>query len=384
MHILHITPYYAPAYAFGGVVRAVEGLAHALTQRGHTITILTTTALSFTESLPATTLQEDNLTIIRTHNQIPFLRKVNLSTPFGMRPIAQDIMPTVDVVHIHEFRTVENLLVTPIATKHQVPIVLSPHGTLVQTTGRSQLKQAWDQLLSPSVANRIQHTIALTDNELHDCQSLWAQWNTSTDFSVIPNGVNMNDFTQLPDAQIFREKYRLGAAQIILFLGRLHERKGVEILLRAFQQANLPNTKLVFAGPDEGMKSSLEALADERVIFTGYLDAQARLEALAAAALFALPAVGEGLSIAALEALAAGVPILLSAGSKIAGVVDAGAGKIVEPNVDSLTQALTEMLSDPTTLAHMSRAAQQLVQERYTWSRVAAQMERTYMQLHPI
>lgn len=381
MHILHLTPYYAPAYAFGGVVRAVEGLANALAQRGHTLTILTTTAHSPAESLPPATTRQGDLTIIRARNWLPLARRVNLSTPFGMQPIAQRLVQQVDVVHLHEFRTVENLLVAPLAAAHHIPIVLSPHGTLAQHTGRSRLKRVWDRTMSPRLAQRIGHVVALAPAELRDCRALWSQWQPQTDLSLIPNGVDLREFADLPDAGIFREMYGLGAARMILFLGRLHRRKGVEVLLRAFLRANLDDARLVFVGPDEGMRSQLEPLADERVIFTGYLESQRRLQALAAADLFALPAVGEGLSMAALEALAAGVPVLLSPGSAVAGVVEAGAGRVVEPETEALAQALIEIWGDAAALQQMRLAARQLVQARYTWEQVAAQMEAVYESL---
>src|SRR5687767_2858738 len=79
-----------------------------------------------------------------------------------------------------------------------------------------------------------------------------------TTFSIIPNGVNPSELANLPSAVPFREKYNLGDARIVLFMGRLHERKGVYQLAQAFLQANIPATKLVLAGPDEGMQAPLE------------------------------------------------------------------------------------------------------------------------------
>src|SRR5690349_17601118 len=118
MRILHLTPYYAPAYAFGGVVRSVEGMARALARRGHTVTILTTDALD-QQSRYSGDLEsvQDGVHVLRTPNVLPRMRgRYNLSTPNLMAKRAEEILPQVDVVHCHEFRTVENLLVTPIAT----------------------------------------------------------------------------------------------------------------------------------------------------------------------------------------------------------------------------------------------------------------------------
>ena len=143
MRILHLTPYYRPAYAFGGVVRAVEGLATAQARQGHQVTVLTTDALDQSTRLADATEETiDGVRVLRRPNVSTFLRgKFNLSTPRSMKKTAESLLPAIDVLHVHEFRTVENLLVTPVALSLGIPIVLSPHGTLSHTTGRSHLKR---------------------------------------------------------------------------------------------------------------------------------------------------------------------------------------------------------------------------------------------------
>ncbi|MEL6526136.1 MAG: glycosyltransferase, partial [Chloroflexota bacterium] len=362
MHIVHLTPYYAPAYSFGGVVRMVEGLAQAQQARGHRITILTTDALSVTERIPVLNTVENGIQVIRCRNLIQGLRRFNLSTPIGLRQEAKRLFETeqVDVLHIHEFRTAEAWLIAPLARQSGIATVLSPHGTLTHSTGRSALKSVWDSVLSPSVAKNIQHVIALTDDERDEVRALWSQWADDIAVSVVPNGVDLQAFTHLPHASSFRARYGLSDKRVVLFMGRLHQRKGVDVLAKAFLQADIPNTVLVLAGPDEGMLSTLEALNDERIILTGFLDGEARLQTLASAELFALPATGEGLSMAVLEAMAAGLPVLLSPGCHLPQVAQAGAGMIVEPTISVLAKALSTMLGDEASLATMSENSRQL------------------------
>jgi glycosyltransferase involved in cell wall biosynthesis len=378
MRILHVTPYYSPAYAFGGVVRAVEGLAKAQAAQGHQITILTTDALSLEARLVAGEETHNGIRIIRAKNWAYRARRYNLSTPFSISSIAKNLLPQTDIVHLHEFRTVENLLIAPLAAKLNKPLILSPHGTTNTQTGRSSLKLLWDKLLSPRIAPKIAHVVALAEAELDDIQALWTQFGqTKTGFSIVPNGVNLADFANLPNPVAFRQKFDLGDARIILFMGRLHARKGVEVLTRAFLQARLPNTKLLLAGPDEGMRVSLKSLANEDVILTGYLSGEERLAALAAASLFALPAIGEGLSMAVLEAMAAGLPVLLSPGCNFPEAETANAGKIVVSEVESLQAAMQAMFSDAN-LVQMGQNARQLIRERFTWERVLAQLDTVY------
>jgi glycosyltransferase involved in cell wall biosynthesis len=381
MHILHVTPYYAPAYAFGGVVRAVEGLAQELSGRGHRVTVLTTDALTPTERyVGALDSDEQGVHVLRVRNALYALRRVNLSSPLAMRQAAARLLGDVDVVHLHEARTVENLLVAPPAAHHYVPLVLSPHGTLTYTTGRSQLKQLWDRWLSPSLMQRVSAVVGLNEDETADARQMWGSRGLSPYFTTIANGIDVEAFARLPDAGAFRRQWGLGDASVCLFMGRLHERKGVDVLARAFTAAAVPNTRLLIVGPDEGMLPTLRALAvtDPRIVLTGYLEGEARLQALATAAVFALPATGEGLSMAALEAMAAGLPLLLSPGCYLPQAEAAGAAVVVPPQEAPLTEALRALLMNAQRRAEMGRAAKILAAESFSWRRATWDWEQVY------
>ncbi len=383
MRILHLTPYYAPAYAFGGVVRSVEGMARALARRGHSVTVLTTDALDqharYTGEYDSI---QDGVEVVRVPNLLPTIRgRYNLSTPNGMAKRAADILSQVDVVHCHEFRTVENLVVTPLVARSGKPLILSPHGTLALDTGRSALKRLWDQLLSSAVALRFNHVVALSQPELADVQSLWPTFGRRripTTFSVIPNGVDPAEYTNPSGREGFRARYGLGDAPVCLFMGRLHPRKGVGLLVEAFKAAHVPDARLVIVGPDEGMLDSLRQQVDERIILTGYLGGADRLAAFAAADLLALPAVGEGLPMVVLEAMAAGLPVIVSPGCNLPEVPEYGAGLEVEAAVEPLTVVLQSVLADASRRGVMSHAARTLVNERFTWDSIAAQLEGLY------
>lgn len=384
MNLVHVTPYYAPAYAFGGVVRSVEGMARALCERGHTVTVLTTDALSQTARYDGELdTIENGVRVVRVRNRSIWLRgRANLSTPLGMSAAAQPLIAQADVIHCHEFRTAENLMITPIAARQGKPMALSPHGTLTASTGRGLLKTGWDRLLSPAVARRFHTVIGLTAAEAAEAETLWQHFGTNAEFAVVPNGVYPGEFAALPDGSVFRERWSIGAQETVcLFLGRLHPRKGVEVLIRAFLAANVPNTRLVIAGPDEGLLDTLHPLLNERIVVTGYLNSQQRLEALAAADVFALPATGEGLSMAVLEAMAAGLPVLLSPGCNLPEAAEAGAGLIVEPAEAPLAQALRTLLTDGALRTQMGAQGRTLVEQRFTWEQVAQMLERVYLHM---
>ncbi len=388
MRILHLTPYYAPAYAFGGVVRSVEGMAASLARRRHEVTVLTTDA--FDQRRRYAGAQDeviDGMRVLRRPNVLPRLRgRFNLSTPRSLKRSAEALLPTIDVLHIHEFRTLENLLATPVAKKLDVPIVLSPHGTLNLNTGRGALKRAWDNLLSPGIASRIDHVITLSAAEQDEAETLWRRFGARrkpTRFSVIPNGVDLGDFDRRALAASFRRRFNLGDAQIVLFMGRLHTRKGVDVLIKAFKAIDLADSRLLIVGPDDGMLPILKAFADgdRRIIFTGYLQGAERLGALAAGDVFALPATGEGQPMAALEAMAAGLPVVLSPGCNLDEVAGVGAGYVVKAEVDTFAEKLRLLLNDRDLRQTMGLRARQLVKESYTWDGIAEKLEDVYRSL---
>ena len=386
MKILHLTPYYAPAYSYGGVVRSVEGMTRALARRGHAVTVLTTDALSYTARYAGPSEEiRDGVRVLHATNLSHRLRgRLNLSTPAKMQAIARTVLPDVDVIHCHEFRTMENLLVTPVAVEMHKPMVLSPHGTLTRTTGRSRLKLAWDRMLSPMVAERFDHIIGLTQHEIDEIKALWpifALRQRATQFSVIPNGIDPAVFANLPGRELFRAHYGLGEGPVCLFMARLHERKGVQVLIEAFKLAAVADSRLVIAGPDEGMLAHIKPLLDERMVLTGFLDGRDRLAAFAAADVFALPAIGEGLPMVVLEAMGAGLPVIISPGCFLPEVAAVGAGVEVEARPEPLSQALRHLLTDATLRHQIGQRGQALVRHNFTWDTVALKLEGVYQSL---
>jgi len=317
--------------------------------------------------------------VLRARNRSLWLRgHANLSTPQGFASLAERALEQAEIVHMHELRTVEALAVIPRAAARRLPVLLSPHGTPTRTTGRGLLKAGWDALFGRRLARGVNTVVALNAAEAEDAAALWAQFGLpAPDTALVPNGIDPAELV-MEGGSAFRALYGLGEDVVCLFLGRLHPRKGVLALAQAFAHANVPGTRLVFAGADDGALSALRPLLGERIIYAGFLQGAQRLAALDAADVFALPATGEGQSIAALEAMAVGLPLLLSPGCHLPEAQDAGAALIVPPQPEALAHALTRLLTDSALRRQMSRAAAALALERFTWERAAAQMEAVY------
>ncbi len=392
MNVLHITPYYAPAWALGGVVRAVSALAEAQAHRGDTVRVLTTDIADLQGGrLAALEEVRNGVQVQRARNLSPYLRaRYNLSTPRNFGKLLRAALSQAQVVHLHEFRTLEALLT--VRAKPRAPILLSPHGTLSPETGRSAVKRLWDRLLGRYIARSITAVAALTESERREVEAYWRRFRLPVPpIRVIPNGVGEDIWTGLAQAHLqddiaaLRRRFKLGNAPIVLFLGRLHARKGLQYLIPAFAEAlrGGADGHLLIGGADDGMLSEVERLIaahslGERVSLTGLLEGRERIAALAAAEIFALPAVGEGLPIAALEAAASGCALLLTEGCNLPEAATRGAGVIAERTVEAVAAALRRLLTSQSERRAMGMAARQWAEATFRWREIAEQMAHFY------
>jgi glycosyltransferase involved in cell wall biosynthesis len=159
---------------------------------------------------------------------------------------------------------------------------------------------------------------------------------------------------------------------MILFLGRLHPTKGADKLLDAFTRMmnEFPAAKLVVAGPDEWNLQAQWQRAGDRVVFPGMISGEEKADALARADLFCLPSSAEGFSNAVLEALANSTAVMLSPQCNFPEVESAGAGVVVEAEVEPMAAKMRELLADPARLRAMGEAGRRLVSEHYSWDAI--------------
>lgn len=203
--------------------------------------------------------------------------------------------------------------------------------------------------------------------------------------AVIPNGVRL---PQAIDPEPFLWKFpSLRGKRIVLFLGRIHFKKGLDLLIRAWATVakRWPEAHLVIAGPDfEGTRASVETLVgthglDESVLFTDMLHEQMKWSALAAAQCFVLPSYSEGLSVSTLEAMGASLPVIVTEQCNLPDVAKFETGWVIQPNADQLVSALSEFLQNSQAInVQIGERGRLLVKERYNWSTVAREMSEVY------
>jgi glycosyltransferase involved in cell wall biosynthesis len=201
--------------------------------------------------------------------------------------------------------------------------------------------------------------------------------------TIIPNGMQLSELTNLPAKNTFRQQFKIAAdKKIVLFMGRLNIKKGLDLLLPAFQKytTQYQDTVLVLAGPDDGYETeSKQFMADNQldkfVKIVGLLTGETKKAALSDATIFALPSYSEGFSIAALEAMTAGVPALVSKRIGFDGTVaQHNAAHEVELIIESVFEGLTKMLHDSAYCQTLKTNAQQMVFELYDIEKVAVRL----------
>jgi glycosyltransferase involved in cell wall biosynthesis len=203
---------------------------------------------------------------------------------------------------------------------------------------------------------------------------------------IVPNGIDLAEFENLPQRGEFRKKYGLDDSQkIILYLGRIHQTKGIDLLARAFADLTkeLDRAKLVIVGPDDGYLPALKKLIkelkiEEKVIFTGPLYEEEKLKTYIDADVFVNPRADEIFGLVFLEALACGTPVICSRGCGIADVIDGQAGLAVPYDKDRLSDAILRMLSDDKMRQQFREKGKLLVRERYNWGKIVEQVEGLY------
>jgi glycosyltransferase involved in cell wall biosynthesis len=292
-----------------------------------------------------------------------------------------------DIVHIHGLWEEPQHVAAGTARRLDVPYVFTPHGMLDPWSLRQSkwVKRLYMLLRLRKDLNRaaaIHYTTPIERN-------LAGVLNLKPPAIVEPNGLDMSEFNDLPPRGRFRAPFSIASDRpIVLFLSRIHPKKGLDLLVPAFARGNLADALLVIAGPDDaGYRGEVERMiADNaltgRVLFTGMLKGAARIEALVDADLFALPSYQENFGIAVAESLACGTPVVISDQVNIhPEITAAGVGGVVPLDADRLAGELHRWMTDTPLRQSAVERARPLVRERYDWNQIARRWREHYSRL---
>jgi glycosyltransferase involved in cell wall biosynthesis len=395
MRILFVAPGYKPAWRIGGPAVSVSASAEALARAGHQVTVFTTNS-NLDEDLDVVTdkpVDVQGVEVWYFRHEEPFdwffggtkRFAQSLGTLYApkMRRELLNLIPHVDLVHTHLPFNYPTYAAARAAFRCHKPLFYHQRGVLdpYRLKFGAPKKYMYLKLVELPILRRATTLIALTAAEAES----YTRLGVTTPSRLVPNGINTEPepiSCSVTDLGIGNQEL------VVLFLGRLHPIKGPERLLRAFTSiaAEFPQTTLVIAGPDEvGLQSRLEVQAaaaglSSRVRFPGMVTGDLKRRLLARADLFCLPSAAEGFSMAVLEALACGTPVLISEGCHFPDVERAGAGSVVRIDLDSLEGGLRRMLSNPSGLKEAGERGYRLVSQEYSWQRVTSTLIDTYVE----
>lgn len=371
MRVLHVIP--SVSLKDGGPSHALYLMTRELAQAGIQIDVVTTDADGNTDRLDVPLgepVEQDGVRFFYFRRQSRFYK---LSLPMTQWLSAH--IGEYDLVHIHALFSYSSSAAARQAVEKNVPYIIRPLGVL-NRWGMANRRRLLKRLSLRFVERRIlQNAAAIhytSEQERHEAEAI----GVNTRAAVIPLGIDTAEFDALPAPDRFYERFSVAAdRRIILFLSRLDQKKGLDLLLPAFAEVRRqhPTALLAIAGSgDDTFINGLHMLAEqlkitEHILWLGFLSGQDKLSAMAAAAVFALPSYSENFGIALVEALASGLACVLSDQIGIAPDIEAsGAGLVTSCNSASLVAALQQCLSDRELRAQLGANAKRLAQQRYS------------------
>ena len=387
MKILHVVSTMDPVS--GGPTRVLADLVRYQHSVGHALAICTTdrgnpTSRRMDKSAFAPLLNAAELYCFAT--EVPPLLVSSRMGAWLRKNIRR-----YDIDHIHGLYRFPPTYAAYQARKQGVPYIIRPHGTLdpylYTKSSRSvwlkRLYERWFDIPNLHGAGAVHYTA-------EDERQRAAFLGLRAPSFIIPNGIDWNRYTQLPTRGAFRAALGLGDAPLVLFLGRLHPKKGLDLLIPAFEmiRRRIADAQLAIVGPEnDRFGQQVRAWVAERglteaVHFIGHLDGADVIQAYVDADVFVLPSYTENFGMTVVEAMACALPVVISDQVNIhAEVAQSGAGLVTRCDAAEVAGTVAEILKDPDRSIAMGQAGRSAAQMQYSWPGIVATLSQEYEQV---
>lgn len=387
MKILHVIPIFSPPQLFGGSQRVVYLVSKELAKKGHEVVIYASDMKTLRERTDKIIENINGVTVVHFKNVSSLLSsKTRLILTPRMKTDFESELRDFDVIHVHEARGFQHILVWWLTRKADVPYVVQAHGNLSEHFGGFS-RRIYDALFGKRILGDASKVIAVNRVEASNYTNFGV---AKGKVEIIPNPIDKGEFYDLGGRGLFREKYNIEPnSKVILFIGRVHPIKGVDILLHAF--ANIVSegkveATLVIAGPDDGYVTECIKIAKthklNNIIFAGQLWGKERIHAYFDADVIVLPSRYETFPMSVLEAYACGKPVVASKVGGLEELISNGeTGELVNSgNISELSEAITHVLSWDS-FHNVAINARNRIMQRYSLESVVNKLELLYRKL---
>lgn len=392
MRILSVTQSYAPFLEFGGPPVKVRALARGLAGRGHQVSVLTADwgiesrlqkrpqEITAARSPFGWRSEEGNVETIYLPT---WLRYRAVTWNPAVKRFCRARLQDFDIAHIYGLYDLLGWAVATSCLRRKLPYVLEPIGMFVPIVRSLWLKRVYHSVLGGELMGGARAIIATSEQEIKE---LLVGGITREKIVLRRNGVEAP--SSWPERGAFRAAHGISQeVKLVLYLGRLSEKKSPGLLLQAF--ASLPerlegkSVRLLFAGPDEESmrtrlgQTAVQLGAGARVQFVGPLFGEAKWSAYRDADVFVLPSQNENFGNTAAEAAAAGTAVIVTEQCGIAPMLADVAGLVVPHDAAALTEAMKRVLSEPGLRPRLAAGCRS-VASRLGWEEPVAEMEKLY------
>ncbi|HUT51869.1 MAG TPA: glycosyltransferase [bacterium] len=376
MKVLHVTPYFYEAWAYGGIPRLSYHLAAAQAALGHEVHAVTTDARDRNSRRTGGDYQVSGISV-RVHPNLSNLLAYHyqLFWPRGLATEAGRVGDC-DVIHIHGHRNLLNTRMAEYARRAGKPIVLQPNGTLVNIERRRAAKNFYDALWGRDQVRRTTAFVAVSHVERDQFLKLGLAPGT---IRVIPNGVEMD--TRV-DNRSFKHEFKI-SGEYVLYLGKITPRKGIEHAIAALPLFDDQGIKLVVAGNDMGFERGLRRRAErlgvaDRVVFTGLVTGAMKALAYREALFTVYAGRDEIFGLVPWESILCGTPVIVADDSGCGEWVKAGQAGHLVPYGDPAAIARVINTRGRERDQAMVQQGIAFCRERLDWGRIAADMIEYY------
>ena len=377
MKILQVIPYFTPKK--GGDVNVCNNLSRELIKRGHEVTLITTD-FGFDEEY-VKDIENEGVEVKTFHC---IFSVCNFFVSLGMKKWLKNNINNFDIIHLHDIRTYQNILIHNQSKKYDIPYVVHGHGCIPTSTGKKHIKGIFDFFYGKNILRDASKLIANSKAEVNNAKRTVLK---DGQIELVYNGIDPMFFNESASSESFKKRFNI-SNEFILFLGRIDKTKGLDFLVKGFSEflKDFPNEiLLIICGPDGDFRNQLDRIVKEldikkNIRFIEGIYNEERLMAYSEANIFITTSNYEsGVLLTPIEAILCNTPVIVT---KKIGEIFKNANMedflIDYGDIKGLKEKMKFFIDNNQESKKMVDITRQYIISNLTWNKVVTDMERVY------